>query len=208
MVTISKTTTNQIKSRKRVAERGEVFTAEREVKAMLDMVKSETDRIDSRFLEPACGNGNFLIEILRRKLDWAKQMLTRWHPCKYDDIMADLSLRAVSSIYGIDIMADNVEESRERMYIELCDWFRNTSKHVDLRRGIVSRVPSKELIAAWHHILKLNIQQGDFLTMQHPETKEPLKVYQWNIDGQKIEYADYLLSDLVNGSEPRQLMLW
>lgn len=60
--------TSQIKSKERVAERGEVFTAEREVNAMLDLVKQETERIDSRFLEPACGNGNFLVEILRRKL--------------------------------------------------------------------------------------------------------------------------------------------
>lgn len=200
--------TTQIKSRERVAKHGEVFTAEREVKAMLDLVKPETERIDSKFLEPACGNGNFLVEILRRKLDSAKQMFCRWHPCKHDEMMADLSLRAISSIYGIDIMADNVKESRERMYFELVDWFRNTSKRVDIRRGLVSRVPTEELVAAWHHILELNIQQGDFLTMQHPETKEPLKVCEWNIDGKRIEYTDYLLSDLVNGNEPRQLMLW
>lgn len=59
---------HQIKSRERVAAHGEVFTSEREVNAMLDLVKQETERIDSRFLEPACGDGNFLIEILRRKL--------------------------------------------------------------------------------------------------------------------------------------------
>ena len=58
----------QIKSRQRVTEHGEVFTAEREVKAMCDLVKQETERIDSRFLEPACGTGNFLTEILARKL--------------------------------------------------------------------------------------------------------------------------------------------
>lgn len=58
----------QIKSKKRVAEHGEVFTAEREVKAMCDLVKDETERLDSRFLELACGDGNFLVEILSRKL--------------------------------------------------------------------------------------------------------------------------------------------
>ena len=58
----------QVKSKKRVNDHGEVFTAEREVNAMLDLVKQETERIDSRFLEPACGNGNFLAEVLRRKL--------------------------------------------------------------------------------------------------------------------------------------------
>lgn len=57
-----------IKDKKRVADHGEVFTAEREVEAMLDLVKNETLRIDSRFLEPACGNGNFLAKILERKL--------------------------------------------------------------------------------------------------------------------------------------------
>ena len=68
--------------------------------------------------------------------------------------------------------------------------------------------PTPEMIQAWNFILDRNIQRGDFLTMQHPETKEPLKVCEWNIDGQKIEYTDYLLSDLVNDNEPRQLMLW
>ena len=58
----------QVKSRQRVADHGEVFTAEREVKAMCDLVKQETERIESRFLEPSCGNGNFLVEVLRRKL--------------------------------------------------------------------------------------------------------------------------------------------
>jgi len=58
----------QVKSRQRVQDHGEVFTNEREVNAMLDMVKQETERIESRFLEPACGDGNFLAEVLRRKL--------------------------------------------------------------------------------------------------------------------------------------------
>jgi len=58
----------QVKSKKRVADHGEVFTSEREVSAMLDLVKQETDRVDSKFLEPACGTGNFLAEILRRKM--------------------------------------------------------------------------------------------------------------------------------------------
>ena len=63
----------QIKTRERVANHGEVFTAEREVKAMCDLVRDETERIDSRFLEPACGNGNFLAEVLRRKLGVVKK---------------------------------------------------------------------------------------------------------------------------------------
>ena len=106
----------QIKSRQRVAERGEVFTAEREVNAMLDLVKQETERIDSRFLEPACGNGNFLVEILRRKLEVVRR--------QYQGVVTQVQLQsvmAVSSIYGIDIMMDNVEECRQRLLKIVCD---------------------------------------------------------------------------------------
>ena len=66
----------QVKSRARVADHGEVFTADREVNAMLDLVKQDTERVDSRFLEPACGDGNFLAEILRRKLQAARLRAT------------------------------------------------------------------------------------------------------------------------------------
>ena len=67
----------QVKSRQRVVEHGEVFTAEREVKAMCDLVKQETERIESRFLEPACGNGNFLAEVLNRKLAVVKSRYSK-----------------------------------------------------------------------------------------------------------------------------------
>lgn len=95
----------QIKTRERVKKHGEVFTAEREVNAMLDLVKDETEKIDSIFLEPACGNGNFLIKILERKLKVAKT--------------GQEVLRCLASIYGIDIQEDNVIESRDRLK-EMC----------------------------------------------------------------------------------------
>lgn len=101
----------QVKSKERVAERGEVFTSEREVKAMCDLVRQETERIDSRFLEPACGDGNFLAEILTRKLAVVKK--------KYSRSAFDYERNAVlaaSSIYGVDIMLDNVEACRNRMF--------------------------------------------------------------------------------------------
>jgi len=87
---------SQTKSKQRVAEHGEVFTAEREVNAMLDLAKQETERIDSRFLVPACGNGNFLAEILRRKLAIVKS--------RYGKHAADFecyAVIAVTSIYGV-----------------------------------------------------------------------------------------------------------
>jgi type I restriction-modification system DNA methylase subunit len=101
----------QIKSKERVSDHGEVFTAEREVNAMLDLVKDETERIDSRFLEPACGTGNFLTKILERKMAVVRS--------RYSKDLTGYELNAliaVSSIYGIDILMDNVHECRERLF--------------------------------------------------------------------------------------------
>ena len=93
----------QIKSKERVNKFAEVFTAEREVKAMCDLIPSEVwEDIDSRFLEPACGNGNFLVEIFERKLTRCES--------------AEQGLNALRSIYGIDIQQDNVEESKQRLF--------------------------------------------------------------------------------------------
>ncbi|MEZ5032653.1 MAG: hypothetical protein R2787_14775 [Saprospiraceae bacterium] len=101
-------TDNQVKSKQRVTDHGEVFTNQREVNAMFDLVKHETERIDSRFLEPACGNGNFLAEILRRKLAVVDSRYSKsqveWE--RY-------SVIAVSSIYGVDILEDNAQECRD-----------------------------------------------------------------------------------------------
>lgn len=102
---------SQVISKKRVAEHGEVFTGEREVNAMLDLVKQETERVDSRFLEPACGTGNFLTEILRRKL----RVVEKRYRKSQLDFERNLVL-AVSSIYGIDILEDNVIECRKRLF--------------------------------------------------------------------------------------------
>lgn len=100
---------SQIKSKKRVSNFGEVFTAEREVKAMCDLVKQETERIESRFLEPACGNGNFLVEILRCKLS----------KCSNEEE----AITACSSIYGVDIVEDNIIECRQRLQNLVSQYF-------------------------------------------------------------------------------------
>ena len=94
---------SQIKSKERVAERGEVFTAEREVNAMLDLVENECLRPDSRFLEPACGDGNFLSAILKRKLAELRRKYKK-SPRDYEK----LAIVAIGSLYGVDIMNDNV----------------------------------------------------------------------------------------------------
>src|SRR5438034_7986697 len=102
---------SQVISKKRVADHGEVLTGKREVNAMLDLVKQETERIESRFLEPACGNGNFLTKILERKL--------RVVELRYGNSQLEYernAVLAVSSIYGIDKQEDNVTECRERLF--------------------------------------------------------------------------------------------
>ena len=102
----------QIKSRERVVDHGEVFTNEREVNAMLDMVEGECERIDSRFLEPACGDGNFLAEVLRRKLEVVKR--------RYGSSSIDYERHAfvaVSSLYGVDLLSDNAAACRKRLFV-------------------------------------------------------------------------------------------
>ena len=102
----------QVKSRNRVTDHGEVFTAEREVNAMLDLVIHETERIESRFLEPACGNGNFLSEILSRKMRVVEQRYGK-NQLEFERY----SVVAVGSIYGVELLSDNAKECRERLFI-------------------------------------------------------------------------------------------
>src|SRR5579872_2701782 len=101
----------QIRTKKRVADHGEVLTARREVNAVLDLVKQETERIESRFLEPACGDGNFLTAILERKLAIVEK---RYRKSQLD--FERYAVLAVSSIYGIDILPDNVRDCRRRLF--------------------------------------------------------------------------------------------
>ncbi|PWB69561.1 MAG: hypothetical protein C3F07_18740 [Anaerolineales bacterium] len=111
----SESMNKQVVSKQRVADHGEVFTSEREVNAMLDLVKQETERIDSRFLEPACGTGNFLTKILRRRLGVVEKKYRR----SQLDFERNL-VSAISSLYGIDILEDNVIACRMQLF-EIAD---------------------------------------------------------------------------------------
>ena len=183
----------QIKSRERVAERGEVFTAEREVNAMLDLVKQETERIDSRFLEPACGTGNFLAEILRRKLG----VVCRQYQRQVVQVQLQ-SVIAVSSIYGIDIMMDNVEECRQRLMEILCEWY----PHV--QSG--DEAPA-ELRQVWAYLLERNILWGDALTLCEPVSEnatiiekrdaKPITFSEWSFISDMVMRKDYHLAALM-----------
>src|SRR5690349_7985783 len=108
---------SQVKSKRRVADHGEVFTPEWMVEAMLDLVKAETERIDSRFLEPACGSGNFLVRILRRKLAAVELKFGR-----SDFEKRYYALLALMCIYGIELLEDNIAECRMNMLEILADY--------------------------------------------------------------------------------------
>ncbi|MCX7607660.1 MAG: SAM-dependent DNA methyltransferase [Anaerolineales bacterium] len=141
----------QVKSKQRVADYGEVFTSEKIVNDMLALVKQETERIDSRFLEPACGTGNFLTEILRRKLNAVEKHYRR----SQLDFERYLVL-AVSSIYGIDILEDNVLECRKRLF-EMAD-----ERYTALFKK-KAREQARKVI---RYILSKNIIWGDALTLR------------------------------------------
>lgn len=119
----------QVKSKKRVKEFAEVFTAEREVKAMCDLIPLSEWTIESTFLEPACGNGNFLVEIYERKLKLCKSVKD--------------GLKALASIVGIDIQADNVEESRKRLYDMFCKRFPNGN---DISKAMAIKILKNNII--------------------------------------------------------------
>jgi len=182
---------NQVKSKKRVADHGEVFTNEREVNAMLDLVKHETERIDSRFLEPACGNGNFLAEVLIRKLivvdsRYSKSQI-EWE--RY-------SVIAVSSIYGVDILEDNANECQKRLF----DIF---SKIYIKKFGANCKL---ELIKSIIFILKKNILWGNALDFTNPITKKPIVFSEWSmINENMIKRRDYVFQFLVENSFQTQL---
>ena len=173
---------SQVKSKERVAERGEVFTADREVKAMCDLVKDECERIDSRFLEPACGDGNFLAEILTRKLTVVKK---KYKSSNYEFEL--FSVVAVTSIYGIDIMMDNVEACRERM-------FRIWNKAYTAK---CKSEASDEVRSAVRHILSKNIVLGNALSMMcvdenGNDTDKPIIFPEWTFpNGALIKEKDY-----------------
>lgn len=178
----------QVKSKERVREHGEVFTAEREVNAMLDLVKEETERIDSRFLEPACGTGNFLVEILRRKLAACKRYEKR--PLEWERY----SILALMSMYGVDILEDNVKECRERLY----DIWEKAYDKITGQEGIEG---TKD---AARFILERNILCGDALSLK-AASGEPITFSEWSFTrGNLVKRRDFRLDVLLENGEKEQ----
>lgn len=171
-------------SKQRVADHGEVFTSEREVNAMLDLVKQETERIESRFLEPACGTGNFLVEVLRRKLRVVEN--------RYGKVQLEYernAVLAISSIYGIDILEDNVVQCRERLFgvfdFDYSRLFKSKAKDT-CRKSML-------------YILRKNIVHGDALTLKTVgDNPEPIVFSEWSpVNGSMLKRRDFSFSSLI-----------
>lgn len=171
------------KSKGRVADHGEVFTPQRMVEAMLDLVKGESERIDARFLEPACGSGNFLVPVLKRKLTtvdvrYGKSDFERRHQ----------GLLALMSIYGIELLDDNVAECRENLLAVIAEY---------LNVG-----PDDEWHKASGAILDLNIVHGDALTMTtRGGAPQPITFPEWSYVGKgKYHRRDFRYETLTKMS--------
>ena len=169
-----------VKSKQRVADHGEVFTPAWMVEAMLDLVKDETERIDSRFLEPACGSGNFIVQILRRKLTavelkYGKSDFERRH----------YALLALMCIYGIELLADNIAECRANV-LEVFANYLNLEEADDLYRAAT-------------HVLSGNLVHGDALTMRAKDG-QPITFAEWGYLGKgKYQRRDFRF-DVLTGS--------
>jgi type I restriction-modification system DNA methylase subunit len=158
-----------VKSKQRVADHGEVFTPAWMVEQMLDLVRDESERIDSRFLEPACGSGSFLVTVLTRKLAtvharYGKSDFERRHQ----------ALLALMAIYGIELLEDNVSECRENLLAVFAEY--------------LNLNPDDEWYAAAARVVNANIVHGDALSMTtHGDSPRPITFPEWSYVG-KGEY--------------------
>jgi len=189
MPNLAATTPDRQQSRQRVIDHGEVFTPAKLVNDMLDLVQHECERIDSRFLEPACGNGNFLVEVLNRKLNTVdKQNKTNRLHWERDAVIA------VCSLYGIDLLADNVEACRVRLLETVETRYQHLFK--DHLRG-----PLQEAVT---YILARNIVQGDALSFHNSEDK-PIIFSEWSpFNANKLKRRDFSFENLLNHNEQFQ----
>lgn len=172
---------NLIRSKKRVADHGEVFTPSWMVEAMLDLVKGETERIDSRFLEPACGSGNFLVPVLQRKL-----LAVEIKYGKSDFEKRQYALLALMCLYAIELLPDNIAECRANL-LEIFAEYLNLDQSDDLYR-------------AAFYVLSQNLVHGDALTMR-AHHGQPIAFAEWGYLGKgKFQRRDFRYDDLTQAS--------
>jgi hypothetical protein len=170
-----------IKSKDRVADHGEVFTPEWMVEAMLDLVKAETERIDSRFLEPACGSGNFLVKVLQRKLAAVELKFG-----KNDFEKRHYALLGLMCIYGIELLSDNIAECRAKLLAIFAEYLKLDA--------------ANETYLAASYVLSQNLVHGDARTMR-ASTGEPISFAEWGYLGKgKFQRRDFRLDFLTLSS--------
>ena len=180
-ITQSKDPEGLVKSKQRVADHGEVFTPSWMVEDMLNLVKTESERIDSRFLEPACGSGNFLKSVLKRKLTTVQSRYG-----KSDFERRHHALFALMCIYGIELLKDNVEECRENLLVIYADYLQVDTDDVWAKAAAV--------------VLDANILQGDALTLTTTNDK-PIEFPEWGYLGAgKFQRRDFRYDALTQRS--------
>ncbi len=183
---MAKKISNQIKSAERRRDFGEVYTNEKEVKAMFDLVGEDSYRIDAKILEPACGNGNFLIEALTRKLQTAANI-----PNLTGLQYGYLATVAFANLYGFDILQDNISECRQRLF----GYFEAQYKER-------FELQEKGLFESIHYILSKNIVRADTLRLVALPDESPLIVSEWVIRDGYFMQQDFLFSSLLPPPPP------
>lgn len=181
----------QIKSEIRVSKFGEVNTNLREVSAMLDLVKNESFRVDSRFLEPACGDGIFILEVLNRKLS---SFIKKYSKSK-NDFEKNLFI-SISSIYGIDILNDNVLDCRNKIYENSFNIYKKYfDTDIDLK-----------FLNSLKHVIKKNIIHGDALDLTLVDSnKSPIIFTEWSfIDDTHVKRREFKFNDLIAYQHPQE----
>tara|TARA_E500000178_G_scaffold202327_1_gene199993 strand:- start:321 stop:983 length:663 start_codon:yes stop_codon:yes gene_type:complete len=173
----------QIKDKSRVSNFGEVLTSKREVLDMLNLVNTETSRLDSRFLEPACGDGNFLTEVLNFKLNILEKNYSK---NQYE--FEKFSIQIFTSIYGIDILEDNIISARERLFNQFFDLYNKKFK---------SNINQK-LLDCIKYILKLNLVHADALSLKKVKNDKFIIFSEWSLVNDKIKRRDFEFKNLID----------
>lgn len=173
---------DQVKSKERMSQFGEVYTSNREVVSMLDLVKEETERIESRFLEPACGDGNFLVEVTKRK-----HLIVEKKYKKNQFEFEKYLLLSISSVYGIDILEDNCIIARKRVFDQALNIY---------LKYFESNI-NENFINSIKFVIQKNIIHGDALTLKKVSSNSPITFSEWSLINNKIKRRDFTLDELL-----------
>ena len=173
----------QIKDKSRVSNFGEVLTSKREVLDMLNLVDTEASRLDSRFLEPACGDGNFLSEVLNFKLNMLEK---NYNKNQYE--FEKFSIQIFTSIYGIDILEDNIISARQRLF----------NQYFDLYKKKFKSSINQKLLNCIKYILEFNLVHADALALKKVKNDKYIIFSEWSLVNDKIKRRDFEFKNLID----------